>query len=59
MKQTTNKARQLRKLIVHRESIAALTLPQLGNVAGGDAASLGPGCVTISRTELECLPGTV
>jgi hypothetical protein len=35
MKKQTDKARQRRKLILHRETITALTPPQLREVVGG------------------------
>ena len=34
-KTSTNKIARTRKLMLHREAIAALTLPQLAQVAGG------------------------
>lgn len=47
MKKTPKQQSQNRKLVLRRESVAQLTVPQLAHVAGGAADSgWPPSCIT-------------
>jgi hypothetical protein len=52
MKKSTNKIFPLRKLILHREAIALLTLDQLSNIASGDVT--GAICTSIQSKDTKC-----
>ncbi len=51
MKKSTNRDSQRRKLVLQRETIVVLRLPELGAVQGGDVES-----ITILTRTLQCNP---
>jgi hypothetical protein len=52
MKKSTSKISWRRKLLLHREAIALLTLDQLSNIVGGDGS--GAICTTVQSKDTHC-----